>query len=50
MNNILNFTAKMLGIQGLKVIHTYVNNGILQVTAQTTTNNKPFSDFISFSY
>lgn len=33
MNNILDFTAQMLGIQGLKVIHTYVNKGIFYICA-----------------
>ncbi len=37
MNNILDFTAQMLGVQDLKVIHTYVNNGIFTVCAMPST-------------
>ena len=37
MNNILDFTAQMLGVQGLKVIHTYVNNGIFTICAMPIT-------------
>jgi len=36
MNNVVDFTEKMLGLQGLKVIHTYVNNGIFTVCAMPT--------------
>lgn len=36
MNNILDFTSKMLGIQGLEVIHTNVNNDIFTVFAKPT--------------
>lgn len=34
MNNILDFTSKMLGIQGIEVIHTNVNNEIYTVFAK----------------
>ena len=37
MNNIIDFTEKMLGVQDLKVIHTYVNNGMFTVCAMPTT-------------
>ena len=33
MNNVLDFTTKMLGLQGIEVIYTYVNNGIFTVCA-----------------
>lgn len=36
MNNILDFTSKMLGIQGLEVIHTNVNSGTYTVFAKPT--------------
>lgn len=34
MNNVLDFTTKMLGIQGIEVIHTSVNNGIFIIFAK----------------
>ena len=34
MNNVLDFTTKMLGIQGIEVIHTSVNNDIFIVFAK----------------
>lgn len=34
MNNVLDFTSKMLGLQGIEVIHTNVNNGIYTVCAK----------------
>ena len=33
MNNVLDFTSKMLGVQGIEVIHTNVNNGIFTIYA-----------------
>lgn len=33
MKNAIDFTAEMLGIQGIKVINTYVNNGVFTIHA-----------------
>lgn len=38
MNNIIDFTTKMLGLQGIEVIHTNVNNGIFIVFAKPVFN------------
>lgn len=37
MNNVIDFIIQMFDIQGLKVIHTYVNNGILFICAMPST-------------
>ena len=36
MNNVIDFTSKMLGLQGIEVIHTNVNIGIYTVYAKPT--------------